>query len=986
MPVMMALISDKELIDFPDVEKLTFPTEYNHPIHSLTADEVTNIDNAKKFDAAVPVLLDTYDRHYSEFFCHPSTGRQVYTDLRVDSASIMNDIVDDIVAAKPDITETIMDVMRNKDGDDDTYYRALRRGRSWYQHDGSDLDCDRPIASHAHRRGRRALSLPPVYDATLQYFDLDPLEGTIADSAKHKTELIKSFRNTSNQHLLHPGPGDKKLKGLGVGEDCATSKDIFRSLYSFTKQHQLSMTAEHLTMFRDYLRHSEKYDVTCEELRLILFPPQVLVSAGMLYYSDEAADKEQERQDALAVNPKPAKLDTLRANWKDLQNDNKARARGTYRSTIHKEVSRPKQRQNTDTNVFLTVHDDPFVKQYARVRIKKNYINRTKAGQPAHVALINFNERNSRCELYTPSRTEPQPAYSPEAVGLHNVSAEGCQTYLEHLFPHVLKSNPEYFTKLRVTLVDEQALWILTLPYNNAHWTSNLFSCNPNQPPLLRAFASAVSHRPRAFFLFRTTEAMAQIFRQQIVKPFMDETYTNPLPLALLNEPEKLDTPFSAKALKPMADLALWHAKAYEQSFQDWADYKLRMAAGVTCEALYAQSSAHSLYTGKAVLVPVAKTYKMEEKLFMVYACTSKSDQKCRKSPALQQGDKLKMWINSNTPEVGQCWKATVATRFSWASLDDVCFWVSRPVAKGVIDDKEPLNRITAEALDQCTEQQFQHAVHQIPPCNITARLETDDKELRRKLKSLNKMHVSTSMDINDPEQADYLRKSQTMFMCNDHSSLPKSGLYDTLKSNIEAVEYITNSLKPDQLAVLKDLMHTGMINKSAFIAGIAGSGTSHLQRTAGLPFVKGKVNTTNLRNVRRNIDIRNMHLAKAGDEEPGFEENVPNEFVKPEPAQASETQPMFKQPADIDYEIDGIISEKGRSLYVAATNDTADALYRAVHRDAIKFATEMGLGDPLIYRRHAKSTEISAVMAMLHEDFYDSHGAPHMFDSGIQV
>ncbi|XPS68165.1 hypothetical protein M3J09_000455 [Ascochyta lentis] len=79
-------------------------------------------------------------------------------------------------------------------------------------------------------------------------------------------------------------------------------------------------------MLRDFLKHSKHYDISTALVKEIVSPEQTVVSAGVIYFSEDALRAEQERLKAQVVElPKP-KEPASKIDWKELCKQNKARA------------------------------------------------------------------------------------------------------------------------------------------------------------------------------------------------------------------------------------------------------------------------------------------------------------------------------------------------------------------------------------------------------------------------------------------------------------------------------------------------------------------------------------------------------------------------------------------------------------------------------------------------------------------------------------
>lgn len=92
----------------------------------------------------------------------------------------------------------------------------------------------------------------------------------------------------------------------------------------------------------------------------------------------------------------------------------------------------------------------------------------------------------------------------------------------------------------------------------------------------------------------------------------------------------------------------------------------------------------------------------------------------------------------------------------------------------------------------------------------------TDDKGLKRRLKAILKMRVTTGITITDLERAASLANLQHIFTCNGHSNLPTGGLYDGVPPDRNVLDHITGRSQSDQQAILEDLVRGGMINKTS--------------------------------------------------------------------------------------------------------------------------------------------------------------------------
>lgn len=135
----------------------------------------------------------------------------------------------------------------------------------------------------------------------------------------------------------------------------------------------------------------------------------------------------------------------------------------------------------------------------------------------------------------------------------------------------------------------------------------------------------------------------------------------------------------------------------------------------------------------------------------------------------------------------------------------------------------------------------------------MTIRVETDDRKLKHRLETLTQTH------INDGERANFFQVSQSMFMGNDHASLSRSEIYDNVVLTPAMENALTAGLSPDQLSIVLDLRNSGVINRTAAITGVSGSGKSHLQRTLRMPYVGAQVQTKSFHNIMRNKDIDSL-------------------------------------------------------------------------------------------------------------------------------
>lgn len=221
-------------------------------------------------------------------------------------------------------------------------------------------------------------------------------------------------------------------------------------------------------------------------------------------------------------------------------------------------------------------------------------------------------------------------------------------------------------------------------------------------------------------------------------------------------------------------------------------------------------------------------------------------------------------------------------------------------------------------------------------------------------------------------------------------AGLPRTGLYNRLVLDVHngarIFEYVNKQLNPDQRVIFAHLRAYGMINKTGLVTVIAGSGKSYLLRICGAPFIGGRATTSNFRNVRRNIELARLKLDQKTREDIEIAEAETTVYKKPDPVQLDRTQPGFIQPRDTDYDPNGTIEEKARLLYVAATENAADALYTVVRQDALKFVELVSRGVPLIYRRHSKAEEIATAKVLLEPEDPNFYHEITGFDPSITV
>lgn len=572
------------------------------------------------------------------------------------------------------------------------------------------------------------------------------------------------------------------MKTVGIGKGNFSIKDVFTEAYKFAYQrrsykdkngHDVNLIlCENAEMIRDYLKHSSHlhYDITSAQVKRVLFHEQVIVSAGALSYSEAAAQAAAERQNDQLWQFIPRSLAVSVADHKILRKEIEDRARGTFKQpSLHDIIDQRKDKPEQDetTDVYLRFPDDPNIRQYVRLNIKQNYVDASKPGQSIHDVNINFNDRNARRESYVRSRNEPAPPFYQDALSLYDVSHPVLRPCLEHLYNHVVKEDPQYFKKLQATLCGGQQLWLLSVPHNNAHRSSNLFSCVTDRSALLGAFAAAVERQPQVFLLFLSLSFMATNVRNQIAS----HVDFDPLPNLLLKEPDKRNT-ITADSLITVGKVSAAHLRA-EQSFQDWDDYELRTAAGAIYEATWAHTDERTLYNGTSVLLPATKTYDAKENVYKVYAGAMTLSMQSRRNPALQKGNRLKVYIDSDSQTAESYWSGTVWNRFKWAGLDTVCFYTRRPYIEDEFSDLRSLHYIDPVDIDKWTLTELQNHVTKVKTNKITVSLTTDDKELKRRLKSILQMRVTPSMPFRDPERAESLSNSQRMFYAKNPRASP---------------------------------------------------------------------------------------------------------------------------------------------------------------------------------------------------------------------
>ncbi|KAJ8112986.1 hypothetical protein OPT61_g4777 [Boeremia exigua] len=842
---------------------------------------------------------------------------------RFDHAQVSQDIAHDFLHGYHEEAEDLYDEASSNCNSESLVdkYEYIRRGRSSYQSNISEFDSDRPVAHHAHTHHRRTQSLPPSYDRTLCTYDLDPFDGHIIDEDEHKDSLISSLRHTSEEHILNPGIHDEPLRKLGYGEGTYSEKDVYLEVFSSLKE----LDAE-------------------------------------------------SAQPVFDVKPLgPTEVTRL----------NKARARGRLRPTTLKDhlAADDEDAKDDNTNVFLKWHDTQDIKKYARVHIKEPYVDPLRPRQSLfHEVFVNINDRNARREPYVASRnTPPSPLYG-DAITLHNVSSTAFRSRLECLFAHSIQQDPEYLRKLQTWLRGGQELWLLSVPYNNAVWSSNLNSCSPNQAGLLAGLKVVVENQPQIFMLFRAMQHTATNIRDDMINSFIAQQYYDPLPDRLLVDPSS-NNPYTAASFKSINEVSSVHLFV-EPSFQDWSDYELRTAAGAFYEATWADTGSRTTYNGTCVMLPVQKSFRPEARVYMVYAVAMTLSPESLKNPALQKGHRLKVYIDSDTPNAETSWTATVWDRFTWAGLDQVCFFVTRPVEQGEIADLRSLHLIDPADVDRWSLSELQRHVKKVRQTRVTVKVTTNDKELKRRLKSISRMRISTGLLVNDPDRAQSLADSQQMFMANEHASLPRIGIYDDLELDEAVVDEVRSKLNPEQMSVLTNMSDNGMANRTGIVTGISGSGKSHLLRVLGLPFIGGRVQTKASRNALRNRDLLDLQLEKNA--RPDIHNPTDPQYENLQPGPHDDTRPAFDDSTPGEYNPNHLIVEKGRSLYVAASNDTVQALYRSVSRDAQAFNAKLNRPPSLIYRRHSKPTEITAVMAGMSK--FAGADPPQIFDHDVDL
>ncbi|KAF9700942.1 hypothetical protein EKO04_000385 [Ascochyta lentis] len=176
-------------------------------------------------------------------------------------------------------------------------------------------------------------------------------------------------------------------------------------------------------MLRDFLKHSKHYDISTALVKEIVSPEQTVVSAGVIYFSEDALRAEQERLKAQRSLHEDVKVKTAKAG-----------------------------KQDEVTRICIKLHDDPDIKQYGRINIKQHYLDPTKSYQPIHDANININDRKARREKHVPDRNEPDAPFYQDLIAPFDVSHPALQSRLEHLYQHVFEDDKEYFFNLRAAL------------------------------------------------------------------------------------------------------------------------------------------------------------------------------------------------------------------------------------------------------------------------------------------------------------------------------------------------------------------------------------------------------------------------------------------------------------------------------------------------------------------------------------------------------
>ena len=838
------------------------------------------------------------------------------------------------------------------------------RGRSRYRV-MRDPTSTRPLADgqHAdiadyrrHCHGIRYQSLPPTHNIS---------------APVPSTAVTDGFRRFSENRLMV----DVIFKEYGNSEDCFSYADLCRELYKFDKQRGgggLQLKKANAKALRDYLKHHLHWNVSKKLIESSILRPQSSVPLGILPYTaqyDKAEDTYTAQQ---AGKLQSTKFKIEKINYKERRAEDKLAAKyalppRNLHAAIAARLEQPSQ--NEDVMVRLKIPNQAGVKKYARIEVTVNYIDEKQEGQPRHRADITLTEMNARKANFIHTPGQPDPPFPSGDITLHDVSAPSFIPRLQRLFRHVSSS---VLRKIWQSKNAERGMYLFVIPMNKQVWTTNLLTNSPDQHPVLSALADAATESPTIFILARLSlEYVVKIYRD-LCSDFEVQTHYNPLVRLYANEKQFY---VSKKNMISYKDVEPKFVALVEKTFPDWFEYSTRVGGAIVID--HQLQEENNIYTGRAALVPVSET-AVASGGFLAFSVVVALDSMSLKRTKLQPGDAVEMKIDSaDGVAQTQSWRAVVVKHCAWTPAGNLSLIAEVPIKSGVIQDTRSVHVLSDNYAHEVSVSDLQKALRGCQRRNVKLTRQVDFKDTKAQLNALQAFNVTRKMNQTGDPMVDILRTQQQFFLGKNLRSLPSKGMLDDLtpENRQRAHAYLDGALLPHQKPIFEQWVQPdGIRNSTGILTGVPGSGKTTTVEHMTYPFC-GNVEVNAITLARRNRTLHEFYTQqdKAAEDSVVEEEATfaqDEDYSPPEPIGSNKMimdRPYFQQP-EPGYDPNQKLVERGRITFVAATNDTVNAVCTSLTERAPRATQVLKTGDLLIVRKHSKHTELAAVHSLLHE------------------
>ncbi|KAL6169668.1 hypothetical protein ACJQWK_04672, partial [Exserohilum turcicum] len=713
----------------------------------------------------------------------------------------------------------------------------------------------------------------------------------------------------------------------------------------------------------------------------------------------EAKDREYQEILTLAAPTKPGKK-------KEKENTKNSEAERRTERLISKRLLPPRStlqarmrgakifEQKEDIKAKIIFHEDPNDRSFIRLRIAHLYKDEMyPKQQPTHKLDIELTYRNTRPRGHLPP-DEGDRYYGSERI--LDVSDKVYQSYLQKLFPHLVKQNPSYCDKLWATLKTHR-LYLMQFRQNELPMTTNLFTERADMPAKYHDLQLVMRRAPIIYILARGTDIDA--LANSVIDRFCGLSQYNPLSRFFVNPH------INNKGIMETAMLPKFKALP-ENAFEDWTEFAIRAGVAAVIEMRY--DTVMQIHRGKAAIHPVPHTQYRdgENDTDLALYVNFFGDRPDENLPRLTVGDQVRVDLQDTCEGVRLVskvmWKGRIVNPIVSTGFRQVCMVVRRPMDGDEVVDTAKYTDLSASAMDKMSSEELHTWAQNNRNRTIIVIKDGSDTECKRLCNGLKNMKVPHKLQPIFEGKEHILEQLRLLMLCKDHTRYDKSSLFSTIhEDDREKFSTIMDqSLRDYQRAPINAWRSEGLFANVAALGGVSGSGKTYtsIHVLCGYTF---RVKINHAKKNMQNMDLVLLYhsqVAAAAKKEKAQQAKAEAEAKQDDKHEDDNSKAVMKykeddtelvpetnfeneEPNDDNKFLLELVDEAkqthsirefedGRATHVSIQNETVDHSYETWVARMPQLCKDMKAPNKLVIRLHSVQTEHRAVIAMIDSNF----------------